>query len=423
MRWVCERHKMSDAPRKKLTAVEGYRRLWRGEDKPSLRDYLAKLPVVGPDDLVDLIEVDRAERWRRGDRVDAEKYLNDFPSLRRDVESALVVIYGEFYMRRELGESPSLSHFVERFPDYSDRLRDQVMWHEAISDVSPAITKGPPTIAGITVGELLGRGGMASVYRATDDATGQTIAVKVLASEHARQPVRAARFRREVSALLRLHHPNIVTAMSTGEADGRPYIVMELCAGGSLAALMNGKPLAWKSAVFALCDLAGAIEYAHNQGVIHRDLKPGNVLLNPVKVPGATGFPFIPKVSDFGLAKCLIGMEPGLTATRESLGTPAYMSPELTTGARSADPRADVYGLGAILYEMLTGRPPFVAPSAVEVVRKVRDDLPVPPDEINSRVPTAVASVCLKCLEKDPNDRYQSAGELLRALEVMSAIG
>jgi serine/threonine-protein kinase len=342
-----------------------------------------------------LIEVDRAERWRRGHRVSAEHYLNAFPELRSDVEAALVVIYGEFFLRKDFGESPTLLEYIARFPQHARRLRDQVMWHEAI-EFGPPSSAGPPTIPGLVVGELIGRGGMCSVFRAADETTGEDVAVKMLDPAHRAHPVRVARFSREVGSLTRLSHPHIVKAIRTGEAGGLPFLVMEYCPNGTLA----GRRLEPTDAAAVLGVLADAVEYAHGQGVVHRDLKPANVLLARDRRP---------KIADFGLAKCAAELGGSLTATRDGLGTPCYMAPELATGARDADARTDVYGLGAILYELLTGRPPFVGVEPLEVVRMVREEPPTPPTVINPNVPAELEAVCLRCLEKEPGRRYPSA--------------
>ncbi len=428
---------MTDRMRRKPSLADQYRRLWRPGAPPDLRQFLAGHPAVGPDELLDLIETDRAERWRRGDRVKAERYLKHFPILKQDLEATLVVIYGEYYLSKDLGETPSLMDFIARFPEHARRLRDQIMWHEAIELGNVFGTAVAPVIPGLAVGELLGQGGMSTVYRATDEHSGGDVAVKVLDAGQLQNLLRVARFRREISSLMRLTHPNIVTGFQTGDIRGLPYLVMEYCAGGPLSEYLKGRVIPPGTAANILRDLASAVEYAHGKGVIHRDMKPANVLLSLTRgaatnpTPASNGsatkrseqpalvegdFPFIPKVSDFGLAKCLIGTESGITATRETLGTPCYMAPELTTGARDADARTDVYGLGAILYELLTGRPPFIASAPLEVVRMVREDLPIPPRDVNPDIPDDLLGICVKCLQKDPADRFQSAAEVGEAL-------
>ena len=396
--------------RRRLTAADEYRRAWASDLEPDLTTFLAAFPDLPTDDLVEVIEVDRSERWRRGHRVSAERYLKTFPQLKDDGEAALVVIYGEFYLRKELDEAPSLLEYVARFPQHAHRLRDQVMWHEAI-DLGPPSSIGIPIIPGLEVGELLGRGGMCSVYRAVETATGEEVAVKVLDPAHRLQPVRVARFAREVGSLTRLSHPHLVKALRAGEAGGGAFLVMEYCPGGTLNANLAGRPLPPGGAAAVLMALAGAVEYAHREGVIHRDLKPSNILLTrPATGPGT------PKIADFGLAKCAEQLGGSLTATRDVLGTPCYMAPDLATGARDADARTDVYGLGAILYECLTGQPPFAGPEPLEVVRMVQEEPPLRPSKLNPAVPAALEAICLKCLEKDPARRYQTAIAVAEAI-------
>ncbi|HKB02852.1 MAG TPA: serine/threonine-protein kinase [Gemmataceae bacterium] len=428
---------MPDRPRRRGDSpADQYRRLWRVGPLPDLKQFLANHANLTPDHLLDVIEVDRTERWHRGDRVKAERYLKDYPPIKEDTEAALVLIYGEYYLRKEMGETPSLMEFIARFPHHARRLRDQVLLHEAIELGHEAMGGGPPEVPGLAVQELLGQGGMCSVYRAVDEKAGREVAVKVLDPRHLQNMLRVARFRREIGSLLRLTHPNIVLGYRTGESSGLPYLIMEYCPGGTLADYLATHVVPPSAAARILRDLAAAVEYAHQKGVIHRDLKPSNVLLSVVQsadeVPSgvypatdAVGlhpvlsdieFPFVPKLSDFGLAKCTLGNEGSITATRETLGTPCYMAPELTVGARDADFRTDVYGIGAILYELLTGRPPFFATSPMEVLRMVRESPPMAPAEVNPRVPPELQAVCLRCLEKEPDERFQTAGDVANAL-------
>lgn len=400
--------------RRRLTAADEYRRAWASDLEPDLATFLVEFPNLPTDDLVEVIEVDRSERWRRGHRVSAERYLKTFPTLKNDPEAALVVIYGEFFLRKELDEAPSLLEYVARFPQHAHRLRDQVMWHEAI-DLGPPSNIGIPVIPGLVVGELLGRGGMCSVYRAVETATGDEVAVKVLDPAHRLQPVRVARFAREIGSLTRLSHPHIVRAFRAGEAGGGAFLVMEYCPGGTLNAHLAGRPKSPGSAAAVVTALAGAVEYAHREGVIHRDLKPSNILLTR---PSAG--PSTPKIADFGLAKCAEQLGGSLTATRDILGTPCYMAPDLATGARDADARTDVYGLGAILYECLTGQPPFAGPEPLEVVRMVQEEPPVRPSQLNPAVPAGLEAVCLTCLEKDPVRRFQTAAAVADAIRKAS---
>jgi serine/threonine-protein kinase len=224
-----------------------------------------------------------------------------------------------------------------------------------------------------------------------------------------------------------------VLALRTGDVSGVPFLVMEYCSGGTLDVHLAGRPLPPAEAAAVLRALAGAVHFAHVQGVVHRDLKPSNILLGTDQYPipdhetrpdwalGIGDSALRPKVADFGLAKCEAGVGSAITATRETLGTPCYMAPELTTGARDADARTDVYGLGGILYELLTGRPPFVATTPLEVIRMVREEAPVRPKRINPDVPAELEELCLKCLEKEPDQRFATAAEVSKGLGLRSA--
>jgi WD40 repeat protein len=265
------------------------------------------------------------------------------------------------------------------------------------------------------VGEL-GRGGMGVVYLARQTRLGRLTALKVLlAGVHASRDV-LARFRAEAVTLARLHHPNIVQIYEVGEENGCPYLTLEYVEGGSLARKLAGTPLPARQAAALVETLARAVYYAHEHGVIHRDLAPGNVLLS------ADGSP---KVTDFGLARLLAGGA-SRTATGEVLGTPSYMAPEQAAGkVREAGPPADTYSLGAILYECLTGRPPFKAETPLDTLVQVVDDEPVPPSRLQPRVPRDLETVCLKCLRKEAPRRYASALELaddLRRFQVSEPI-
>jgi WD40 repeat protein len=249
----------------------------------------------------------------------------------------------------------------------------------------------------------LGRGGMGVVYRARQTALGRTVALKmILAGAHAGAEARR-RFRAEAGVAAALQHPNIVQVHEVGEAGGLPYFSLEFCPGGSLADRLRGEPLPPEEAARLTETLARAVQAAHVAGIVHRDLKPANVLL----AGDAT-----PKISDFGLAKRLDG-QPRQTASGALVGTPSYMAPEQAGGkTRAVGPAADVYALGAILYELLTGRPPFKAPTGVDTILQVLSEEPVPPRALQPKVPRDLETICLKCLQKEPHRRYASAEEL-----------
>jgi serine/threonine protein kinase len=252
----------------------------------------------------------------------------------------------------------------------------------------------------------------------------------VLAGGHA-GPDLLARFRTEAEAVARLHHPNIVQIHDVGEQDGLPYLVLEYVEGGPLARQLAGTPLPARQAAGLVETLARAVQYAHEHGVVHRDLTPGNILIadgrwQMADLPeGATSankpaisdpqFP-TPKITDFGLAKLLAGGV-GRTVTGEVIGTPSYMAPEQAVGkAREVGPAADIYSLGAILYECVTGRPPFRAATPLDTLVQVVADEPVPPRRLQPKVPRDLETICLKCLRKEAPRRYASALELAEDL-------
>ncbi len=262
----------------------------------------------------------------------------------------------------------------------------------------------PPAAApgGYELLELLGRGGIGVVYKAKQVALSRTVALKmILHAEHASDEQRA-RLRLEAEALARLRHPHIVQIHEVGELGGQPFLALEYLEGGGLDRRLDGGPLPPREAAALLRTLAGAVEAAHRAGLVHRDLKPANVLLD---AGGA------PKVTDFGLVK-RVG-EADQTGTGAVMGTPAYMAPEQAEGrAKEAGPAADVWALGAILYECLAGEPPFGGASAMEVLLRVIAAAPYPLSRLNPNVPRDLEAVCLKCLEKDPRKRYVTAQAL-----------
>lgn len=259
-----------------------------------------------------------------------------------------------------------------------------------------------PAIPGYTILGELGRGGMGVVYKARHVALGRLVALKmILAGSHA-GATEIARFRTEAEAIARLKHENIIQIYEVGEHEGKPYFSLEYCGGGSLAQKINGTPLQPREAARMVESLARGIEAAHREDIIHRDLKPGNVLF----LKDGT-----PKITDFGLAKKLD--DAGQTQTGAVMGTPSYMSPEQAGGrTKKLGPPADIYALGAILYELLTGRPPFKAATPLDTILQVVADEPVPPSQLQHKTPADLETICLKCLHKDPRRRYPSAKAL-----------
>jgi serine/threonine protein kinase len=281
-----------------------------------------------------------------------------------------------------------------------------------------AIVAPPPIAPGSSVGpfqllEPIGAGGMGTVYKAHDTQLNRVVAIKFLAHQRCRNPHFVDRFQREVRAASSLNHPNICAVYSSGALNGQPYLVMEFVAGNHLGSRLKAGRIDERSAARLVEMLARAMEYAHRNGVVHRDLKPGNILLGADPSRHDNAGADYPKIVDFGLAKLMAEDSGGLTASSDVLGTPFYMAAEQADASVGPiGPATDVYGLGAILYEMLTGRPPFIGDNIAELLGQIRHKEPVAPRRLVPAVNRDMETICLKCLEKEPSRRYSSAQAL-----------
>jgi WD40 repeat protein/tRNA A-37 threonylcarbamoyl transferase component Bud32 len=356
-----------------------------------------------PDLLLRLLR-DQSERWRRGQPVTVEVLLKHHPALARDEEAILDLISNEIFLRSGRGDRLDLDEYRRRFPRLAMQIELQFQLHQAVApSVSLIGAEAMPNLPGYEILAELGRGSMGVVYKARQTSLHRIVALKLLQGTEME-----ARFRAEAEAVARMQHPNIVQLFETGEHEGRSYFSLELLDGGTLAGKLGGKPQPERDSARLIATLARAVHYAHQRGVIHRDLKPANVLLTADSVP---------KIADFGLARRL-NTNQRLTQLGEVVGTPCYMAPEQARGKRSkVGIPADVYALGAILYEMLTGKPPFRADTVYATLIQVATEAAEAPTSIRPGLSLDLEAICLKCLEKRPGARYASAAELADELE------
>lgn len=352
-------------------------------------------------------------------------------------DERLAVLLGELTEQRRQGCPPNLDAAARENPDLADELRElwgTVQFAEALSppcqDKFTQRHKGAQTTPGALapsrdakpasqIGDFelleeIGRGGMGIVYKARQISLDRVVALKMVLRGSWASAEDLTRFRREAEAAARLQHPNIVSVYEVGECDGLPYFSMEYVAGRTLAELVAEGPLPPHVAARHMLGVCRAVQHAHKSGILHRDLKPSNVLLDPDGRP---------RVTDFGLAKRVPGpgdesLTGNLTQTGAIVGTPSYMAPEQAAGSRGrVSPASDLYSLGAILYELLTGRPPFRAATAVDTLMQVLDQEPIAPRLLNPGVDRDLEMICLKCLQKPADLRYGTAADLGRDLE------
>ena len=412
---------------------------------------------------------DLLRRLARGEAARAEGYLESHPALAADAEAAVELIYTEFAAREEAGEQPQAEEYLARFPQWGVPLRRQLDIHRLLAGeggeappqpagllgaaAKAAAGEAPQEFGAYQVIRRLGRGGMGTVYLATHGALGRLAAVKVLhGSAHAsqantesprsrvgasgeqdtendaRERSAAERFRAEVRSVAALGHPGIVQLYELGEtSDGRHFAAFEFVEGGSLQQSLQGRPRPAREAAELVRRVAEALDVAHRAGIVHCDLTPANILLAPDGTP---------KIADFGLARlprsaadveaaaAPQGARNGAELDEEAkpdtahlssvalAGTPGYLAPERIDNPASAAPAADLYGLGAVFYELLTGRPPHIGATPLDTLRQTRDYDPPSPRTLAPSVPRDAATICMKCLERDPARRYTSAAAL-----------
>jgi WD40 repeat protein/serine/threonine protein kinase len=414
--------------------------------------------------LAEALVRDFQDRWHAGDPISIESYLKLYPELDNDAEAQLDLIYNNWALHEHYGKSLALEEYIERFPDLAESLRMQ--WEvlqvckaarreTGRTPFSPSSTpilsprenrqaRGGQLInvPGYEILEILGKGGMGIVYKARHLALDRTVALKMIRNGVSADPEELVRFQKEAEAVARLQHPNIVQVFEVGSwqpTDGSPsvpYLSLEYMGDGSLAQQLARNPLPPAEAAKLVETLARAVEHAHQRHIVHRDLKPANILFQELATderrstqirdtrdpssicvhPCSSVANSVPKITDFGLAKRL-DSQGDETRTGAVLGTPSYMAPEQADGrTREIGPAADTYALGAILYESLTGRPPFKGTSVLETLEQVRTLEPVTPRQLQPGLPRDLETICLKCLAKEPAKRYATAADLAEDL-------
>ncbi len=317
------------------------------------------------------------------DQLTPEEACRDHPELLQEVR------------KQWLRMSALHAKLEDRFPSPRAQLEEDSQTEKSLVRL--------PQITGYQVECVLGQGGMGVVYKARHLKLNRAVAIKMLPAGTYAGPQALARFLGEAKAVAGLRHANIVQVHDMGDVDGWPYFTMEFLEGGNLAQKIAGQPQPGRQASEIVAALAGAIQVAHQNGIIHRDLKPANILLT------ADG---TPKISDFGLARRFEN-DVHLTFSGTRMGTPSYMAPEQALGKRGLiGPAVDIYSLGAVLYEMLTGRPPFRAETARDTERQLLTEEAVPPRRFSAAIPRDLETICLKCLEKNPQRRYETAEAL-----------
>jgi serine/threonine protein kinase len=447
--------------------IAAFEQAWQQGERPSID---AHLDSAGAGRLIllrELVHADLECRLKAGEAARVEDYLQRYPELIHQPELVFDMVAAEFRFRHRLEAQLRAEDYCQRFPAYglelTKRLQDALAQEDPPMLVGPIrLFRGPgkssavsadsaafpkklslessigtaavqdwPEVPGFTILGELGRGNMGVVYKAHQNNLKRLVALKmILAGSHV-APEDLVRFRGEAEAVARLQHPNVVQIYEIGESRGYPYLALEYVEGASLAHKLAGNPQPAREAATLVLALARAIHAAHLRGIIHRDLKPENILLQIANcklqnenLPGDNlqfaicNLQFaIPKITDFGLAKQM-DRAPGQTQTGAILGTPCYMAPEQAEAKSAAiGPAADVYALGVILYEILTGRPPFKGATTLDTLRQVIGEEPVPPSRLQSRLPRDLETICLKCLQKAPARRYGSADALAGDLE------
>jgi serine/threonine-protein kinase len=461
--------------------VRELEKLWQQGERPDVREFLQKLTQTGeilPSQVVGALCVDQWQRWQQGERVPAEVYLQMHPGLAAE-EEAFDLVYGEFLLREEMGEQPSATDFLKRFPQFAAQFQRQATVHRAIESgkppeatvkhaqqsilgeqtdelqIEPAREEQWPTVPGYTILAKLGQGGMGQVFKALQTRLDRVVALKVIRQECLLQePRAAARFQREAQAAAQLNHPNIIIVYDFNQVDDNYYIAMEYVEGIDLDQMVReGGPLPVERACDFIRQAALGLQHAHEEaGMVHRDIKPSNLLIAVSKkeagisgyhpLPGkqkASGQFAIPrrgsnpsrrrnagpgqegvlKILDMGMALLLHTGDPDSAQTMQGtlMGTPDYIAPEQAMDSHQVDIRADLYSLGCTFYFLLCGKPPYAEYPLLKKLMMHQAGQPRLVRAVQPDVPVEVEAIVSKLMAKRPEDRFQTPGELATALE------
>jgi serine/threonine protein kinase len=374
--------------------------------------------------------------WSETAAPPLEPFLVGLPEAEQP--AALVeLILIEIEYRKQQGESPDFADYLQRFPQHAARLRKEIEQTLPASDTMSEQGGAWPEVPDYELIGSLGHGGMGVVYSARHKPLNRIVALKFILPGRQRDALQRQRFRQEAEAIARLRHPNIVAIYDIGEVNDSLFLTLEYADGGSLRDRLTGGPLHPYLAAKMLEPIVRAVMHAHRHGVIHRDIKPANVLLTisgdsialenqPLPDMFAQRTPLVPlervslrdctpKLTDFGLAR-LVDDEVSSLEAGMAAGTPSYMSPEQARGEGDYTVEVDIWALGATLYEMLSGKPPFKGATARETMEKILFEQPVPLQTWQPSIPRELERICLKCLNKDPEQRYASARDLAQDL-------
>jgi tetratricopeptide (TPR) repeat protein/tRNA A-37 threonylcarbamoyl transferase component Bud32 len=391
--------------------IQGFEQAWERGDRPALADHVSDAAVIPRAVLIELVHTDLEYRLKVGEPARVEEYWQRYPALAEDRTAALDLIVAEYDLRRRREPDLARAEYIARFPEYGADLL--AVWQTRAPGPAAGVSaqpKGPPWGAPLERSRLgkyelldvVGLGAFGVVYRARDTELQRTVAIKMARPGSLAAPVEADRFLREARSVAQLQHPHIITLYDVARYNGSCFLVYEFVQAITLAERLAAGPLTILQIAELIALTAEALDYAHRQGVVHRDIKPSNILIDD------TGRPHL---MDFGLARRQTA-ESKLTREGELIGTPAYMSPEQARGeACRVDGRSDVYSLGVVLYELLTGVIPFRGHPR-RVLAQILEEDPYPPRRLNKDIPRDLQTICLEAMAKEPAGRYSTAAGL-----------